>query len=149
MIITLFFFSAFLGIVRYINANGILVTLVSQSPEVYAGIAMLFLFLRLGMAVCKFYPMVVSFFRSITRMSEMAEDLFGRGSVNSGSRSSSKGGPMYNGNPKRQYHSSCVVQSRDREILKLTTGQCTLRGDNYKPVSDRLERRPRARNSRF
>lgn len=129
MILTLFFFSAFLGIVRYYKFESILVTLVSQTPEVYAGVALLLLAVRVGIAICNFYPMVVNFFNSITRISETLRERLDRDLK---SRNVDKSSPFKTGNSRRSYHSSAgnLPERGARVSLKLTPGQCTLRGAN-------------------
>lgn len=112
MLFSLFLFTAFLSIVRYYQLNDVIVTLVSQSPEVYGFIAILLLALRLGIAISKYYPMVVKFIQSIIRMSEMTEDLLGRGNA----RNESKDSPFNRGNPRRQYHSSAISAASRRTL---------------------------------
>lgn len=104
MIILLLFLSAFLSAVRYLEMDQVLVTLVTQPPEVYGASAIGLLLVRLGMAFVKYYPIFVRFVNSVNRMSEMTEDLYRSGSDTP--RKESKDSPFKNGNPKRQFHSA-------------------------------------------
>lgn len=77
MAITLFLLSAFLGVVRYFHLNDLLATLVTQSPEVYLAFAVLVVFIRLGIALCKLYPKVRRFFASLGRLVETSDGILG------------------------------------------------------------------------
>nr|WAY16590.1 putative RNA-dependent RNA polymerase [Rhizoctonia solani mitovirus 113] len=75
MAITLFLLSAFLGVVRYFHLSDLLATPVTQSPEVYLAFAVLVVFIRLGIALCKLYPKVRRFFASLGRLVETSDGI--------------------------------------------------------------------------
>lgn len=96
MFLTLFFFSAFLGVVRYYDLDQVLAFVVTQRPEVYAILAFLVLVFRLGIAISRIYPRLVSFYESVVNLSEKSDKFW---------PSQGKGGP-FNGQQKRQVHTS-------------------------------------------
>lgn len=126
MIFSLFLLTAFLSIVRYFDLNDLLVALVGQPPEVYGFVALVLVAFRLGIAICKYYPIVVRFVNSMLRISEMGEDLFGRSKI----RNDSKDSPFNQRGPRRQYHSSAPKRGEsNRTSLERTTGHTLLKSD--------------------
>jgi len=109
MIITLFLFSAFLGISRYFKLHEVLVGLVSQSPELYAGIALILIVIRVWIAINKYYPMVVAFVTSISNLSAKADAISRRFPFYE-DRDPNKGSPFKGS--KRPYSTKAVEAKR-------------------------------------
>lgn len=101
MIIILFFFASFLGTVKYYKLDGALDVILGQSPEFYAWIAVCLLAFRIGMVFCKYYPMVLEFYYSVTNLSAKADEFFSRPRTKDQGASTPSDSPFKDGQKRR------------------------------------------------
>nr|ALD89120.1 RNA-dependent RNA polymerase [Rhizoctonia solani mitovirus 15] len=106
MIFILILLSTFLGAVKHFKLENILSTVLGQSPESYFWIASCLVVFRIGMAFCKYYPILLDFYESVTNLSTKADEFLNRPDKISGNRSNPVNKTGKAGTQKRGYSTS-------------------------------------------